>query len=58
MTIVELLQSIAECNIGQLNFKLGQNRFSFLYAKHWYPLRATVNRARELNNEGSNLTKN
>jgi len=58
MTIAELIQSITECNNGQLDFNLGQNRFAFLYEKNWYPLRATVNRARELSNEGANLTKN
>jgi hypothetical protein len=58
MTITELLQSITECNNGQLNFNLGTNRFAFLYSKKWYPLRATVNRAKELSNENANLTKN
>jgi hypothetical protein len=48
MNLIELEQSIEECNNGQLNFNLGRNRFAFLYKKKWYPLRATVNRAKEL----------
>jgi hypothetical protein len=50
MTIQQLLQAINECNNGQLHFNLGNYR-SFLINKRWYPLRATVNRAREINGE-------
>jgi len=50
MTIQQILQAINECNNGLLDFNLGNNR-SFLFNKNWYPLRATVNRARELNGE-------
>jgi hypothetical protein len=49
-----LMQAINECNNGQLSFNLGNNR-SFLFKKKWYPLRATINRAREINQE-SELT--
>jgi len=57
MTKDELVMAIDECNNGQLNFNLGSERFSFLYGAGWYPLRATVNRAREISNESCNLTK-
>lgn len=55
MTIESLLIAINECNNGDLNFNLGETR-SFLFHKKWYPLRATVNRARELSNETPDLT--
>lgn len=42
-----LMQAINECNNGQLSFNLGNNR-SFVYKKKWYPLRASINRAREI----------
>lgn len=54
MTIQQLLQATTECDNGLLDFNLGTNR-SFLYKKKWYPLRATVNFAKELNDE-SELT--
>ncbi len=50
MTIHQILQAINECDNGQIDFNLGNNR-SFLFNKNWYPLRATVNRAKELNGE-------
>lgn len=46
MTQHELIIAIEDCNKGQLNFNLGRNR-AFLFSKRWYPLRATVNHARE-----------
>ena len=45
-----LLQAINECNNGQLVFNLGNSR-SFLHNKKWYPLRATINRSRAVNDE-------
>jgi hypothetical protein len=50
MTKQNLIQAINECNNGQLSFNMGNNR-SFLFDKNWYPLRATINRAREINHE-------
>lgn len=50
MNIQDLLQAINECNNGQLVFNLGNSR-SFLHNKKWYPLRATINRARAINHE-------
>jgi hypothetical protein len=50
-----LMQAINECNNGQLPFNLGNNR-SFLFNKKWYPLRATINRARAINHEGELTT--
>lgn len=55
MTIEQILQAINECNNGQLNFNLGSNR-SFLFNKRWYPVRSTINRAREINGEAELTT--
>ncbi len=45
MTIENLNSAIQNCNDGLLEFNNGTLR-SFLYGKKWYPLRATVNRAK------------
>jgi hypothetical protein len=50
MNIEDLHLAINECDNGQVIFNLGNSR-SFFYNKKWYPLRATINRARELNQE-------
>lgn len=55
MTLHHLLQAIQECDNGQFAFNTGEIR-AFLFGKKWYPLRATINRAREIANETSDLT--
>jgi hypothetical protein len=55
MNLQNLLHAINECDHGELVFNLGNNR-SFLYQKKWYPLRATINRARGLNSENELTT--
>jgi len=45
MTAENLNSAIQTCNDGLLEFNNGIVR-SFLYGKNWYPLRATVNRAK------------
>ncbi len=45
MTAENLKSAIQTCNDGLLEFNNGIVR-SFLYGKYWYPLRATVNKAR------------
>ena len=45
MTAENLKSAIQSCDDGLLEFNNGIVR-SFLYGKCWYPLRATVNRAR------------
>ena len=50
MTLHNLLQAIHQCDNNGLDFNLGSNR-AFLFGKKWYPLRATVNRAKEIANE-------
>jgi hypothetical protein len=46
----QLILAIKECDQGLLVFNNGSHR-SFLYQNKWYPLRATVNRARQINGE-------
>ncbi len=55
MILQNLNQATQECNIGALNFNLGEVR-AFLFENKWYPLRATINRASELAHENNNLT--
>lgn len=55
MTLQNLHQAIQECNIGALNFNIGEVR-AFLFENKWYPLRATLNRASELAHENNELT--
>lgn len=57
MTIENIRQAIETCDNGDLNFNLGNNR-SLLYNSKWYPLRAVVNFARGINNEGDLTTNN
>lgn len=51
----EILLAIQACDNGELVFNLGNIR-SFLYNSKWYPLRAVVNFAKALNNEGELTT--
>lgn len=55
MTILNLIESIQECDNGQVLFNLGKMR-SFLYKNNWYPLRAIINHASNLAGENSDLT--
>lgn len=50
MTKQELILAIEECDKGLFVFNNGSHR-SFLYQNNWYPLRATVNRARQIAGE-------
>ncbi|MFN4249295.1 MAG: hypothetical protein ACK4EY_16325 [Flavipsychrobacter sp.] len=51
----QFLQSLQHCLSGRINFNLGVKR-AFLYGKYWYPLRATINHARSLDNQIDELT--
>jgi hypothetical protein len=49
MTIKNLREAIIACNEGRLQFPKRLLR-SFLFEGYWYPLRRTINHARELSN--------
>lgn len=55
MTTSNLIQSIQDCDNGNIIFNLGNSR-SFLFKKKWYPLRAVINNANNLAGENSDLT--
>ncbi len=55
MTIENLIQSIQDCDNGNVVFNLRRTR-SFLYKNKWYPLRAIINYASHLEGGNSDLT--
>ncbi|WP_231427714.1 hypothetical protein [Pedobacter sp. Leaf250] len=57
MNLNHILKSIKECHNGELNFNNREDLNCFLYENTWYPLRAVINNASALAQDGVEYTK-
>lgn len=57
MNLNHIIKSINECHNGELNFNNREDLNCFLYENTWYPLRAVINNASALAQDGIEYTR-